>query len=140
MRPATWANESATGRSAPVPLLLTAAAPAVRACRGLLQLCCGRWFGLMRTLLFSRSTWRLRNLVPTAQAPVPGPGVSQALNREAIQQVRRRPLSCKKGDATACKEQASRVRQQVARVWFAYLCTPNSAPAPSAQLLPDKAS
>lgn len=55
--------------------------------RGLLQLCCGRWFGLMRTLLFSRSTWRLRNLLPSAQAPIPGPGVSNALNREAIQQV-----------------------------------------------------
>lgn len=41
----------------------------------------------MRTLLFSRSTWRLRNLLPSAQAPIPGPGVSNALNREAIQQV-----------------------------------------------------
>lgn len=42
----------------------------------------------MRTLLFSRSTYRLRNMVPTAKAPLPGPGVGNALNLEAIQQVR----------------------------------------------------
>jgi len=50
---------------------------------GIFQLCCGRWFGLMRTLLFSRSTWRLRNLIPSKTAkPIPN-----ALNREAIQQI-----------------------------------------------------
>lgn len=55
--------------------------------RGLLQLCCGRWFGLMRTVLFGRAALRMRRLVPTAKAPIPKPGVSNALNMEAIQQV-----------------------------------------------------
>ena len=58
------------------------------AARGLLQLCCGRWFGLMRTVLFGRAALRMRRLVPTARAPIPTPGVSNALNMEAIQQVR----------------------------------------------------
>jgi hypothetical protein len=62
--------------------------------RGLLQLCCGRWFGLMRTVLFGRTALRMRRLVPTGRAPIPKPGVSNALNMEAIQQVPKLPRLC----------------------------------------------
>lgn len=41
----------------------------------------------MRTVLFGRTALRMRRLVPTAKAPIPKPGVSNALNMEAIQQV-----------------------------------------------------
>ena len=62
--------------------------------RGLPQLCCGRWCGLLRTALLGRMALRLWRLLPGVNAPTTRPGVSNALNMEAIQHVR-----CQRGNA-----------------------------------------
>ena len=50
------------------------------------QLCCGRGLKSIRSLFFSRRN--LDGLLPTVEMPLPTGVVTNAMNREAIQQVR----------------------------------------------------